>query len=80
MGRIDVIISAHRAHQTLPRTLASIAAQNILSEISVVVVDDACPEGNYNDAISPFKSRMSRALTPTTLSQVLTRWQFCDAA
>ncbi len=58
MGRIDVIIPAHRAHQTLPRTLASIAEQNILSEISVVVIDDACPEGDYNDAISPFKSRM----------------------
>lgn len=56
--KIDVIIPAHRAHQTLPRTLASIAEQNILSEISVTVVDDACPEGNYDNVILSFKSRM----------------------
>lgn len=62
MQCIDVIIPAHRAHQTLPRTLASIAAQNILSELSVTVVDDACPEGTYDDLISPFKSRMDLRL------------------
>ena len=60
--KIDVIIPAHRAHQTLPRTLESIAAQNILPEISVTVVDDACPEGNYDNIILPFKSRMNLKL------------------
>ena len=57
--KIDVIIPAHRAHQTLSRTLASIAEQNILPDISVTVVDDACPEGNYDNVILPFKSRMN---------------------
>ena len=55
---IDVIVPAHRAHATIGRTLASIAAQAVADELSVVVVDDACPEGGYLDAVAPYLSRL----------------------
>ena len=55
---IDVIVPAHRAHATLARTLGSIAVQTIADELHVVVIDDACPEGGYRDAVAPFLSRL----------------------
>ena len=53
---IDVIVPTHRAHATLGRALDSIAAQTIADELRVVVVDDACPEGGYRDAVAPYLS------------------------
>ena len=55
---IDVIVPAHRAHATIGRTLESIAAQTIADQLCVVVVDDACPEGGYRDAVAPYLSRL----------------------
>ena len=57
--RIDVIIPAHRAHSTLKLTLESLAAQTIANELDVLIVDDACPEGSYDDVVAPFRSGMS---------------------
>ena len=55
---VDVIVPAHRAHATLGRTLDSIVAQTIAGELRVVVVDDACPEGGYQEVVAPFQSRL----------------------
>jgi glycosyltransferase involved in cell wall biosynthesis len=55
--RIDVIIPAYKAHGTMFRALSSIACQSILDQISVTIVNDCCPEGDYSsfvDLFSPF--------------------------
>lgn len=57
-NRIDVVVPTHRAHATLGRTLASLAEQTIASDLDVIVVDDACPEGGYQDVVAPFRSRV----------------------
>lgn len=56
--RIDIIIPTYRAHKTLSRTLDSIKAQNILQDLDILVVDDACPEGNYRDTVDFFSQFM----------------------
>ena len=55
---IDVIVPTHCAHATLGRTLDSIAAQTIAGELRVVVVDDACPQGDYRDAVAPYLTHL----------------------
>lgn len=60
--RIAVIVPAHRAHATLGRTLESVAAQTIADELDVIIIDDACPEGDYHDVASPFFSRLNLQL------------------
>lgn len=57
--RIDVIVPAHRAHETIGRTLESLAVQSIAGDLDVIVVDDECPEGDYRDAIAPFLPRLN---------------------
>jgi glycosyltransferase involved in cell wall biosynthesis len=42
---IDVIIPAYKAHKTIARTLASIAAQTIASKVVVTIVNDADEKG-----------------------------------
>ena len=54
--RIDVIVPAHRAHETIGRTLESVAEQTIAGDLVVIIVDDKCPEGDYRDAVAPFLS------------------------
>jgi len=51
--KIDIIIPAYHAHDTLPRTLASIASQTIVNDITVYVCNDAGGD-NYNDIIKSF--------------------------
>ena len=57
--RIDVIVPAHRAHETIGRTLESLAVQSIAGDLDVTVIDDACPEGDYHDLAAPFGSRLN---------------------
>jgi glycosyltransferase involved in cell wall biosynthesis len=52
---IDVIIPCYNAHKTLPRTLASVAMQNISDKVNVLLVDDCSPDGDYDDIIAQFK-------------------------
>ena len=56
-NKIDVIIPAYKAQKTLLRTLSSIAAQSILDDVSVTIVNDCCPNGDYQfyvDMFSPY--------------------------
>ena len=52
--RIDIIIPAYRAHSTIMRCLSSIAIQTIIEDVSVVLVNDCCPEGDYAEAVKAF--------------------------
>lgn len=52
---IDIIIPAYKAHATIYKTLASIAMQTMADQIQVTIVNDCCPEGNYQQVISKFK-------------------------
>lgn len=58
-NRIDIIIPAYKAHNTILRTLASIAQQTILDDIDVTIVNDCCPEGDYGAFVSMFAPHMS---------------------
>ena len=51
---IDVIIPAYKAQGTILRTLASIATQTILEELEVTIVNDCCPNGDYQDFVRMF--------------------------
>lgn len=59
---IAVIVPAHRAHTTLGRTLESVAVQTVAGELEVIVIDDACPEGDYQNVAAPFFSRLNLKL------------------
>lgn len=52
--KIDIIIPAYKAHNTLSRTLASIAVQQGAENFKVTIVNDCCPEGSYQDIIKHF--------------------------
>ena len=49
--KLDIIIPAYNAHQTIHRTLASILMQTITDELNIVIVDD-CSDVGYDDIIS----------------------------
>lgn len=57
-NKIDVIIPAYKAQETIKRTVASIAIQSILDDISVTIVNDCCPNGNYSEIVEMYKPHM----------------------
>lgn len=56
--KIDIIIPAYNAHDTLPRTLASILSQVIVDDLTVTIVDDASTNGGYSEIIEKFSPFM----------------------
>ena len=52
--KIDVIIPAYKAQGTILRTLSSIATQSILEDVEVTIVNDACPNGDYQEFVKMF--------------------------
>lgn len=58
-NRIDVIIPAYKAQKTILRTLSSIAAQSILDDVDVTIVNDCCPNGNYKEFVKMFSPYMN---------------------
>ena len=56
--KIDVIIPAYKAHGTIIRCLSSIACQTILEDVTVTVVNDCCPEGDYGEVVKAFSPVM----------------------
>lgn len=47
-NKIDVIIPAYNAQDTITRTLSSILMQSIVNDVQVIIVDDATPDpGEY---------------------------------
>ena len=52
---IDVIIPAFKAQKTILRTLSSIAAQTILDDVEVTIVNDCCPNGDYQEFVKMFQ-------------------------
>lgn len=55
-NKIDIIIPAYNAQETLKRCLASIYMQTIIDDLNVIVVDDATPNGkkDYEKIIKQF--------------------------
>jgi len=56
--KIDIIIPAYKAHKTIEKTLHSIAIQSIIDKVDVTIVNDCCPEGDYQDTIKLFSNFM----------------------
>ena len=55
---VDIIIPAYKAHDTIFKTLCSIATQTVADKIMVTIVNDCCPEGDYQKVIRQFKGRL----------------------
>lgn len=53
--KIDVIIPAYKAQDTILRTLASVAEQTIVEDVTVTIVNDCCPNGTYKRFVDMFK-------------------------
>lgn len=53
LPRIDVIIPAYNAHDTLKRTLGSIISQDIVDDIDVTIVNDAS-DRDYSEFVEMF--------------------------
>lgn len=58
-NKIDIIIPAYKAQKTILRTLSSIAEQTILPDLTVTIVNDCCPNGNYSEFVNLFKPYMN---------------------
>lgn len=58
LPRIDVIIPAYKAQNTILRTLCSICEQSILEDVDVTIVNDGDEEGyqKFVDMFSPYMS------------------------
>ena len=58
MKMIDIIIPAYNSHDTIEKTLFSIAYQENIDDIKVYIVNDASKK-NYSTEINFFKNFMS---------------------
>lgn len=58
-SRVDIIIPAFRAHNTIVRTLDSVINQSIKQDIDVLIVNDCCPEGDYQNIVNLYKDKIS---------------------
>lgn len=57
-NKIDVIIPAYKAENTIRRTLSSILMQSIVNDVTVIIVDDATPRldgGAYSYTLQRFE-------------------------
>lgn len=54
MKKIDIIIPAYKAQNTIERTIASIVMQSIVDKINIIIVNDADGIG-YNKFVKQFK-------------------------
>lgn len=57
--RIDIIIPAFKAHKSILKTLCSIVQQSVINEIDITIVNDCCPEGDYQEFIDMFSKYVS---------------------
>lgn len=56
MAKVDLIIPAYNAHETLDRTIGSIVMQTVRSDIKVTIADDASPNGTYDSIVERYSS------------------------
>jgi glycosyltransferase involved in cell wall biosynthesis len=56
-GKVDIIIPAYHAHETIEKTLCSIAIQTIVEDLQVIIVNDG--DKFYKDAVDKFKKYFS---------------------
>lgn len=55
-NKIDIIIPAYKAHETIIRTLSSIIMQTIKDDLHVIIVNDKCPQGSYEDIMKHYET------------------------
>ena len=55
-NKIDIIIPAYKASNTIKRTLASIYMQTIKDDLHIIIVDDATPDDNYEKIVDQFRN------------------------
>lgn len=58
-GKIDVIIPAYKAQETILRTVSSIAMQTIVNDVEVTIVNDCCPNGDYSKIVRMYQPYMN---------------------
>lgn len=58
-GKIDIIIPAYKAQGTILRTISSIACQSIIDDLTVTIVNDCCPNGDYQKYVDMFNPFMN---------------------
>ena len=76
MKLIDVIIPVYKAHSTLMRTLSSIACQSIVDNLRVTLVNDCCPEGDYQYFVDKFSDSFRNILVFATFATFIAT--FCS--
>jgi Glycosyltransferases involved in cell wall biogenesis len=54
---IDIIIPVYNAHETLTKTLLSVAMQNLKDKVTVYLIDD-CSKKGYKEFIKLFKNKL----------------------
>lgn len=52
---IDIIIPAYKAHSTIVKTLSSICMQTMSDAVTVIIVNDCCPQGGYDKYVKMFE-------------------------
>jgi len=57
-NKIDIIIPAYKAQKTIIKTIASIACQSILDDLEVTIVNDCCPNGDYQEVVNLYSPYM----------------------
>lgn len=57
-NKVDIIIPAYKAQNTILRTVSSIAEQTILNDLTVTIVNDDCPNGDYQKVVKMFAPYM----------------------
>ena len=63
---IDVIIPAYNVpNHILYRCLASIACQDIVSELEITIVDDASTQQDYQTVVNNFNSMLKITILPS---------------
>lgn len=57
-NKIDIIIPAYKAQNTILRTLSSIACQTIIDDLEITIINDCCPNGDYGAFVKMFSPYM----------------------
>lgn len=57
--KLDIIIPAYNAWNTLGRTLSSIAMQTLASEVKVTIINDCDPQGSYSSIYTKFSDLLN---------------------
>lgn len=52
--KLDVVIPVYKAHNTIVRLMGSLITQKNKDDLHVYIVNDVCPEGDYQEVVNSF--------------------------